>query len=622
MSESEQKFGSSLTLLRRMLMRFGRFRKRWTVLDGLAMFIVCSPGALLLWFLLDWTIGLPAWPLFLLFVAVCVVSLWAFVRWLIKPQLHRVVAEREAIVVEELHGELDNRLIGALQLGDEVTAAGDEPDRLGYSSTLVRALVLQAAARIEEIKAKKLVDLVGTKKRLALAFGILLVIATSFVFAMDAVVARYYRLLDAYAAVIETIFPVSMEVSPGDIAIVRGSPVTLSVRFEGARRREAQLVRTDPETGDESIVILPIVSQEASAIVTNTMHDFLYRFAYGGRESDSYQVRVADLPEVKAINYEMSPPEYTGQPMRMMTGRIGALRALPGTAVLISFAASTMLHPDLCWVEWLNGETQKIDISGRFGSFSFVVGRADRVSIHLTGAYGKGFEMPDPLTIQIAPQQDQMPSVQLLTRLQEDRLPVGTAAGMSLRWYAKDDYGIQEVGYSFEVETVVDVMGRSNRKGSNMREIDPPRDRVKGSFRSIFHGMRPALAAGDYAKVKVYAQDNNTETGPGRSETETLEFLVIGQDMGKYHGEDQGGFGWSDRDTAFKLMENEKVPREQDLAQPTERLLRTEPPFKVQRMDLQSEVGQDMEPVVSPDAVSQFRTLLMGGLIDDEEEGP
>ena len=105
-------FESVLDNIRRVVRRFGRFRKRWNVLDGFATFVIACPGALLVWFGLDWALKLPAWLLLPLFVAVCGLAVWGCARWLLKPQLGRLDPEREALVIESLHGGLDNSLIG------------------------------------------------------------------------------------------------------------------------------------------------------------------------------------------------------------------------------------------------------------------------------------------------------------------------------------------------------------------------------------------------------------------------------------------------------------------------------------------------------------------------------
>ena len=43
-------------------------------------------------------------------------------------------------------------------------------------------------------------------------------------------------------------------------------------------------------------------------------------------------VLVDDLPEISAINYELAPPAYTGQPARTLTGRLPRVAGLAGTA--------------------------------------------------------------------------------------------------------------------------------------------------------------------------------------------------------------------------------------------------------------------------------------------------
>ena len=66
-----------LESLRRLVRRFGGFRWRWSVLHGLALAVLALPGSLLVWFLLDWALKLPPWPLVILFVVAAVGGLVA-----------------------------------------------------------------------------------------------------------------------------------------------------------------------------------------------------------------------------------------------------------------------------------------------------------------------------------------------------------------------------------------------------------------------------------------------------------------------------------------------------------------------------------------------------------------
>ncbi len=617
----EKTYKDSLKKLRATVLRFGRFRKRWVLIDGLALFILVGPGALLAWFLLDWAIPLPAWPLFLLFVVVCGLSLWALFKWILKPQLHRVEVEHESLVIEDLHGEMDNRLIGSLQLGEDVAEAEAANEGRSYSSILVKALIERTREMVESFNPRRLVDLRQPRKRVAGAIVVLAIAAACWFYAADAVRERIDRLRNAYAVVVETLFPVDFEVSPGDRPVVRGRPVTLSVKVLRSLRKDVDLVRVDPETGESETTALRLEDRAAEFTVEAAQHDFEYHFVYGHRSSDAHIIRVADLPEVKAINYEMTPPEYTGQPMRMMTGRIGALRSLPGTAVLVSFASSTALHPERCFVEWLNGEKQKIDVSGRFGSFSFVIGQPDRVSILLTGHFGDGFEMENPLTFQISPELDQAPAVQLLTRVASTEIPIAQAGGLPLKWFARDDYGVEQVGYEYEVENVLPTRDIPTRRGSNEREYDPPRDRVKGRFSGLFGGMSPRLSPGDHAKIKVFARDNNSETGPGYSETEEIEFLVVKGKFGDFARDGVGELGRLERESQFELPESERVSRDQELMVPTERRIKTEPKISIKRIPVQPGASQEMEPVGrGTDAANAYMKLISGTTFSEEDE--
>ena len=163
---------------------------------------------------------------------------------LIHPLRQRIEAEREALVIESLHGGLDNQIIGALQLGREV----HEGSARGYAVDYVAALLEQTRGRVSDLRLPKLVDLTRTRRLLAARVAVLIVtLARS--------LNRSQRRDRAPAppagrlrTVMDTLFPVDLRVSPGDVAVVRGRPVTLSLEAAGARRHEVVLHRTELQT--------------------------------------------------------------------------------------------------------------------------------------------------------------------------------------------------------------------------------------------------------------------------------------------------------------------------------------------------------------------------------------
>lgn len=592
---------------------FARFRKRWALFDGAARTVLFGLGSLLLWFALDWAFGLPPWPLFLLFAAACGVGVWVLVRSVLLPAFGRLSTEREAVLIEDRHGELDNRLIGSLQLGHELADAYREDRVRDHSAVMVRLLVRRTVESLSTLNLKGLVPRRGTWRLLAAAGGVIAIASLVAGLAWPTVVERGQRLGNAWATVLDTLFPVELHVEPGDRAVVRGHSVPLRVHAEGAHRREIFLVRTDIETLQSETNRLVLDDDRAAFTVSRADVSFTYHFAYGRRSSDLHEIRVADLPGVQAINYELTPPPYTGRPMRMLTGRLSKLQALPGTAVLVSFAATTPLDPGRCVVEWESGAKQRIDVSGRFGSFAFSVDGPDRATVRLTGHYGPGFEMPDPLRFDIVVTSDQRPTIQWVTRLPKTELTGGEARNMEFRWFAKDDFGVQEVTLQCEVDVIeaLKVTGRGKRTSSRKQLVDPPRDRVTGSFMKIFNELQPGLAPGDKVTISLTARDNNTETGPGFSRSEPLEFVVVGV----------GFAGWTDdavgsiqarEHSALGLQEWGRTPRSTDLMQPVEPLFKTEKPREIAKHDVQSPVGQEITPALGQDGIGRYLELLSG----------
>ena len=585
--------------------RFGRFRKRWSVLHGLAVAMLLGPGSLLAWFCVDWLIHLPPWPLLLAFVVVVGLGLWGLVG-LVRPLLRRVRLEREALVVEALHGRLDNRLIGSLQLGREMAESSQSGGAPGFSSELVGALVEHTALSLSQEDVRRLVDIRPTRRRLAGAVGVAAAILLCLVFARSAVAARWDRLQDAYAAVLDSLFPVQWRVTPGDVAVVRGRPVTLAVEVRPARRNEVRLLRTVERAKQTQITPLTLTAGKGELTIARAEESFTYQFDYAGRKSQQHKVSVGDLPEISAINYELAYPAYTGQASRTLSGRLPRLQGLPGTGVLVSFAATTDLDSNACYVQWQDGSRQLIPITGRFGNFSFTIARPDRFSIYLTGSYGKGFEMQQPINCEVALQTDEPPTVKLVIRNRKLVLMAEEAQTFALPWLAEDDFGVAEVNLDYRIDTVDALLGRAPRQGSVPRRIEPSQERVKGQFGEMFKAFSPPLQPGDRITMTISAKDNNTETGPSVGKSLPVEIVVVQPDLAAF-AEQRYAFGGQSLLGGLR-----RVQRATDLLIDPDKNVRTEKKQAIDKLDLRSRVNQESWPSGAEDSVGDYFRLLSG----------
>lgn len=596
---------SAYDSLTRAIQRFGGFRKRWNAVHGAALFVIVGPGLLLGWFLLDWVVPLPPWLLLSSFALLAASVVWSAARWLIKPQLRRVNLDDEAKTIESLHRGLDNQVIGSLQLGHELFGASVATG-LGYSTELASALIDRSAARLNEVQVERLIDLRSARKALWAALAVLLVSGSCFAFAPSAVRQRAERLNDAWAWLLDRLFPVEFVIAPGDLAIVRGRPLELSVECKGARRDTVLLVRTSEKESTLVVDTLALNSARCAAFhIERATEGFGYQFQYGNRRSPEHRIRVGDLPEISAINCDLTFPAYTGQSPRTLTGRFPRLQALPGTAALVSFSATTALHPD-CYVEWLDGSRQGVQISGRFGHFAFTVGRPDRATLHLTGIFGRGFEMTQPLSFDVAVQRDEPPTVQILLKNKKQTMLAENAGYFGFDWLAEDDYGVAEVTMDYHIDTIDELIHRPKRDGKQVRAIEPARDRVKGTFKELFKDLNPPLEPGDRITITLTARDNNTETGSGAGQSLPVEIVIVRADLTAFV-EQQYGFGQEN-----VLGGLAKVKRATDLLVDPPKTVRSETAQKIEKQNVKARVTQEAWPSGSEDAAGDYFRLLSG----------
>jgi hypothetical protein len=603
---SQLRFSNEYVDLTRRLASFGGFRKRWAWMHALAWFVILGPGVLLALILVDGMVPLPWFLLLPLFVAWVGLAVYATIVFAILPALPRVEIEHEAVVIETLHGKLDNQIIGSLQLGREVAQSVASGSNLGYSTDLVAALIASTSATIGKLDLPALVDRRKAMRDLKIAavvvvcFVLLAVIQPSFI------AKRAARLTDAYATLLDMLFPVKMVVSPGDVKLVRGKSVTLGVDVIGARRHNVRLTRTDIKAGTQETRELPLDGEHAELVIPAADHSFSYQFEYGGRSSEAHTVLVGDLPAIAAMNTELAFPAYTGMPSRTLVGRLPKISALSGTGVLVSIASTVELSPDLCYVIWQDGARQPLSVTGRFAHFSFTVDRPERATVYLTGALGKGFEMPEPMSFEIAVQRDQPPTVEVLLRTKKMTMLSDEAMHFGVNVLAEDDFGVSEVTFDYKIDTIDPLLNRPTRTGTVSRLIDPPRDRVKVTFADVFKAINPAFEPGDRITISVSAKDNNTETGPGLGRATPIEIVVVRPDLGAYV---EQNFGFGSDPLLGGLT---KVQRATNLLVDPTRTANTEAKAKVEKQDVKSRVGAEDWPGGSEDAVGDYFRLLSG----------
>ena len=622
-------YPSGYALLTQRLQGFGAFRKRWAWLFALAWFVILGPGSLLALVLLDWLVPLPWYVLLSLFVVTIGLTVYSAIRYALLPLLARIDVEHEALILESLHGSLDNQIIGSLQLGREVVEAQAAGRPVGYSIAIVSALVTRTSDNIGALNLTALVDRTKAAHNLTIAAAIIIGSIVLAVAAPRVVAQRAERIRDAYATLMDLLFPVNINVTPGDKALVRGMPVSLGVEIAKARRHNVRLILTDLKTKKVTANDYALdADHKFNFDIASAQESFTYQFEYGGRRSLAHKILVGDLPAIAAMNTELTYPIYTGMPSRTLVGRLPRIQALQGTEVLVSIASTVELDPGRSYVVFSGGQKQGLTVTGRFAHFSFRIDREEDAAIHLTGALGPGFEMREPATFKILPQIDLPPKVSLLLSQKtkalgatEDGLPLLAEETLhfGLSAIAEDDFGVSEMWLEYKIDTRnkhLENLPQRNAGGYSVPPFlfNPPQDRVKYSFAEVFKTLSPPLMPGERVTLTVWAKDTNPSPGnpgpgnptPGKGRSESFTFTVVQPDLGTYV-EQQFGFG------ADPLLGGlKRVQRATNLLIEAERTTHTEAKGTVEKQEVKSRVGAENWPGGAQDAVGDYFRLLSG----------
>jgi len=614
------------TLLSQRLGRFGAFRKRWAWLNALAWFVILGPGSFLALVALDALVPLPWYLLLFLLVVAAGMTVYAAIVYALLPLLARIDIDREALVLESLHGNLDNQVIGSLQLGREVIEANSTGKSVGYSIAIASALVARTADNLDKMNLTALVSLKKAFRDLSIAGAVLLVWFVLLFAARPMLANRIDRIRDAYATLMDLLFPVNMVITPGDKSLVRGTPVSLGVEVAKARRTTVRLIRTDLKTKQVTNEQFTLDKDHKFQLdIPAAKESFTYEFEYGGRRSESHKILVGDVPSIAAMETELNFPDYTGMPVRTLIGRLPKIAALKGTSVVISIVSTVELDPKRSYVEFSDTTQPELTVSGRFAHFSFNVDSAKDGTLYLTGSLGKGFEMPDPVRFSVISQPDSPPTVQLLmspkTRAQgatKTGVPmlVEEAAHFALSAIAEDDFGVDKMTLEYKIDKSDEHLESLSRhyptEGEVPFSVEPslnrrrpehrPQDRVKHTFTDIFKEL-PPLVPGERVTINVSARDFNG--GVGRS-SPPFVFTVVRPDLGTYS---EGQFGF---DTDPLLGGLRRVQRATNLLIEAERTARTEAKATVEKQEVKSRAGAENWPGGSQDAVGDYFRLLSG----------
>ena len=302
----------------------------------------------------------------------------------------------------------------------------------------------------------------------------------------------------------------------GDQQVLGGD--TTEVAFTGfeAVPRQIELVWEDNQ-GRVSTASLPLKNGRFTFRFETMFDDIRYYARYRNPSwfspwdqvtSNTHTIAIIDRPVIEELSFYITPPTYTGEPVKEVGGHVAGITALIGS--LIQFSATTNLPLGEGWLN-IDGEVVPTLIAGRLVEGSFTLEKS--VDLSLSVVDQRGVANVNPVHYAFTALPDYPPSLTLI--LPAADVDLDETMLIPISFDIADDYGFSRAQLIYGIHHP-DYLSPDNQIYTHdIPELDlsSPSQRV-----SHIWDLDPLnLAPGDQVQFHIEVYDNNVVSGPGKA---------------------------------------------------------------------------------------------------------
>ncbi|GAB5534328.1 MAG: hypothetical protein Rubg2KO_05770 [Rubricoccaceae bacterium] len=470
---------------------------------------------------------------------------------------------------------VDDRLHAFLDLASGHGASSPEPLR--------DAALISLGRDVETVPFERVRSFEGAKRLLPWALAPLLLLAGLFAIAPTTFSSAAERLMAPGRAFFPPA-PYALEVEPGDVSLVRGEPLEITVRAVGTElpaTATLEVGRKD-ERALETVRLRVGSDGRFSHTLPGVSASLRYRILTDDTASPWYTATAESRPLVRGVRIRVTPPGYSGRSSRLLPEGVGDATGLAGSTVRVSVglggapAAEGWLR-----IAWQSGDVQRIPLrigsDGALGQFA--LRGAGTYSVQLETA--AGLANLDPAVYSLGVLSDAPPQITLM----EGGTGSLSASSRPMRFRITDDFGFS--GASLVWRIAERRNGRATgfqRTGLGARTR--PLDQEIGTSWRV-----PGAQPGDV--VELYGEVRDNRAGgvqTARTAVITLRFPSVAEEIERIGAE---------RDSTQDALEQ----LQEDAERSGER-------FEKLRQDLREQPEADWEDRRQVDQLMQEQTQL------------
>ena len=309
-----------------------------------------------------------------------------------------------------------------------------------------------------------------------------------------------------------------------EVAAIRGSDVHVSISAQTNVEAPLRMYSRDAGEEDFEETLLDAAQTETIA-APEVASDVEFYFRLGPTQTSLFRVRATDYPKISNVQIRLKFPDYTKVRPQFIPMSDGKVRALYMSEAEVSVEADKPLRRGTFTIY---GQRVGVKAYGRRASTRFLVTASGSYRAELVDR--DGFHCQEPLERTIESLADQEPTVEVYGA-DEILVSQSGAGGVSARFRAQDDYGIEKVRLVYHLEVLPGIRltkERSTEPRKQERKIEPRRV-VNMTLPCNFKDL--GLEVGEVVVFHIEVEDTDVESGPHIARSKPRRLVVVGREM-------------------------------------------------------------------------------------------
>jgi hypothetical protein len=413
-----------------------------------------------------------------------------------------------AIKVGAHYKGVNDRLGNALQVYENY-----ERDKHRYSVALIEASLTQTADEVKQENFSRHVDLQQLQKslrRAILVTAVILLAMFSFNQPLTAAMLRLFQPGKDFSR----IHTIQFVVTPGDITLVKGEPLTLSAWLSDSTIHAASLsLRSEFKT---EVIPLTKATDDSFRHQVEAVRDTLtYFFTADHQQSAAYHILPVERPFLRSLKVQVKPPFYAGLPSYFLEDNIGDVSALKGSRIDLKGVANK--EPNAGMLRFADSSSVPLRIDRRAVSVSFNLIRDDQYSFSFVDHEGNHSLSSIVYHLNVVP--DARPLAQIV--LPGKDIDLGDDMTIPLVIEAQDDYGISRMRLAYQL--ISGGEGEMDSTRLSFREIkgfEKNQELVRLAFQWDLNELN--MFPTDVMVYFIEVYDNDSISGPKRGRSQVF----------------------------------------------------------------------------------------------------